>query len=132
MPRRAGAGSPIEMRWRLPVATQPGHLARSSTQIVAHARSAGAGFPDGVQDSRELVPAHARDEGSQPDSLDLVLREAFLRSVVKFRRARAFVRGHGLRVWIDKDSVLTSGSWPIASQRLTGPRHCRKVVAPSP
>ena len=36
---------------------------------------------------------------SQPDPLHFVLREPVLRSIVEFGRARAFMRGHGLRVF---------------------------------
>ena len=35
---------------------------------------------------------------SQPDPLDLVLGEPIFRAIIKLGRARAFMRGHRLRV----------------------------------
>jgi hypothetical protein len=71
-------------------------------------------------DVERLVPL-ANLPISQPDPFDFLLREAFLRSVVKFGRARAFMRGHCLRVF-ERAAVAEIGGDPGRAKRVVADR----------
>jgi hypothetical protein len=67
----------------------------------------------------------------KPDSLDLVLREPVLRAVIKLSRARAFMRGHGLRV-LQRAAVAGIGGDPGRPKRVVADRSHDALAAEDP